>query len=265
MEQNTRVPKIIHLMWFSGEEFPKDIKTCLDTWKKILPDYEIRLWTKDMALNTGYPYVKEAIECKKWAFAADVVRLYALYTYGGVYMDSDVIVKKSLDVFLDNKLTLFQECHKGMVGKMPKGILDSNGIRLGEKMPSGIGIQAAFMIAQKGNQIIGDMLAYYNGKHFIKEDGTMATDLIAPTIFALQLEKYGYRYIDEEQMLAEGMKVLPSCYVAPGKSELDKRNYAIHCINHSWQADSLKFRFMQLIKNPIRRLLGFDVHSLAKK
>lgn len=180
-------------------------------------------------------------------------------------MDSDVIVKKSLDVFLDNELTLFQECHKDMVKKMPKGILDSKGKRLGEAMPYGIGIQAAFMIAQKENQIIGDMLSYYDDKHFIKEDGTMATDLIAPTIFALQLEKYGYRYIDEEQMLAEGMKVMPSYYVAPGKSELDKRNYAIHCINHSWQADSLKYRFMQMIKKPIRKLLGIDVHSLAKK
>lgn len=83
MEQNTKVPKIIHLMWFSGDEFPEEIKVCLDTWKRILPDYEIRLWTKEMALQTGYSYVKEAIECKKWAFAADVVRLYALFTYGG--------------------------------------------------------------------------------------------------------------------------------------------------------------------------------------
>ena len=81
----------------------------------------------------------------------------------------------------------------------------------------------------------------------------------------MQIEKYGYRYKDEEQSLAFGVKIYPSCFVAPGKSELDKRNYAIHCINHSWQSDSLKFRFMQMIKSPIRKLLGMDVKSLAKE
>lgn len=180
-------------------------------------------------------------------------------------MDSDVIVKKPLDNFLKNDVTFFQEYHKDMAKRIPSGVIDKNGRCLGNIRPTGIGLQAAFMIAKKGNPVIEDMLRYYKNKHFLKEDGTMATDLIAPTIFAMQLEKFGYRYKDEEQTLEHGVKVYPSCFVAPGKSELDKRNYAIHCINHSWQSDSLMFRLKQILKAPIRKILGIDVHSLAGK
>ena len=114
MKNETQVPKIIHLMWFSGDEYPDDIKICLDTWHKVLPEYEIKVWTKEMALECDVPYVREALQCRKWAFAADVIRLYALYKWGGIYMDSDVIVKKSLDDFLDNDVSFFQEYHKDM-------------------------------------------------------------------------------------------------------------------------------------------------------
>lgn len=162
MKKESQVPKIIHLMWFSGDEYPDDIKICLDTWHKVLPEYEIKVWTKEMALECGLPYVKEALLCRKWAFAADVIRLYALYKWGGIYMDSDVIVKKPLDDFLDNDVSLFQEYHKDMAKRIPSGVIDSEGNLLGNARPTGIGLQAAFMIAKKENPVIEHMLSYYN-------------------------------------------------------------------------------------------------------
>lgn len=54
-----------------------------------------------MALATGFDFVKEAISAKMWAFAADVIRLYAVYHDGGVYMDSDIYVRKRFDDFLE--------------------------------------------------------------------------------------------------------------------------------------------------------------------
>ena len=120
------------------------------------------------------------------------------------------------------------------------------------------------MIAQKGNEVIKYLLDYYQDKHFIKPNGDMATDTISPTIFALRAEKFGYRYLDEEQLLEHGVKVYPSCYVAPGKNERDKRNFAIHCISHSWAEQTKKYRIIQMIKKPIRKLMGIDVKSLSR-
>ena len=95
------IPKIIHLCWLSGDKYPAKIAKCIASWKKNLPDYEIMLWdTKRFDLNSSN-WVKQAFEAKKYAFAADYIRFYALYNYGGVYLDSDVEVLKSFNPLLD--------------------------------------------------------------------------------------------------------------------------------------------------------------------
>ena len=95
------IPKIIHLCWLSGDPYPPKIAKCLETWKKHLADYEIILWdTNRFDLNSSI-WVRQAFEKKKYAFAADFIRFYALYHFGGIYLDSDVEVLKSFDDLLD--------------------------------------------------------------------------------------------------------------------------------------------------------------------
>lgn len=106
------IPQIIHLCWLSGDAFPKDIALCLESWKQHLFDYEIWLWGQKpedcLGLNIvekhfdldSVVWCKQAFGTKKYAFAADYIRLYALYNYGGIYIDSDVIVYKSFDDLL---------------------------------------------------------------------------------------------------------------------------------------------------------------------
>lgn len=93
------IPKVIHFCWLSNEPYPDLIKKCIESWKEKLPDYAIKKWDTTNFDVTSVPFVKEAYECKKWAFAADYIRLHALYTEGGIYLDSDVRVLKSFDVF----------------------------------------------------------------------------------------------------------------------------------------------------------------------
>lgn len=95
------IPKIIHCCWFGGGRLPRQVNKFLKTWKEKLPDYEIRIWTEDdFDPRCAIQYVKEAYECGKYAFVSDYVRLYALYKYGGIYLDTDVEVLKSFDPFL---------------------------------------------------------------------------------------------------------------------------------------------------------------------
>ena len=111
------IPKIIHYCWLSDEPFPRKIQKCMDTWAKTHPDYEIKRWsTKNFDVNSA-PYVKEAFEARKWAFAADYIRMYALYTEGGIYLDSDVVLLKKFDDFLDNSFFSSMEYHPTQVEK----------------------------------------------------------------------------------------------------------------------------------------------------
>ena len=88
------IPKIIHYCWLSGNPIPKNLEDCMKSWKKKLPDYKFMLWDFNRFDINSSIWVREAFNAKKYAFAADYIRLFALYNYGGIYMDMDVEVIK---------------------------------------------------------------------------------------------------------------------------------------------------------------------------
>ncbi len=96
------IPKIIHYCWFGPKKMSKIDLKCIKSWKKNLPDYKLMLWNEDNS-PIDVPFVKAALEAKKYAFAADYVRIWALNKYGGVYLDTDMLVLKNLDEFLNNE------------------------------------------------------------------------------------------------------------------------------------------------------------------
>ena len=161
------IPKIIHLCWLSGDPYPAEIQMCLDTWEKYLPEYEVWVWdTKRFDINSTV-WTKQAFEAKKYAFAADYIRLYALYHFGGIYLDSDVIVYKSFDDLLS--LPYF---------------IGHDQIR---------GFEAAVIGCEPGCQWVKDMLDSYQGKSFVKEDGSLDI-LPLPCRFHHVLTGLGYRF-----------------------------------------------------------------------
>ena len=97
------IPKIIHYVWMGGKEKPPKIKKCIKTWKKHLKDYEFIEWNeKNFDINSN-SFVKKMYENKKWAFVSDYVRAYAIYNYGGIYLDTDVFVIDKLDSLLNSR------------------------------------------------------------------------------------------------------------------------------------------------------------------
>lgn len=243
------IPKKIHYCWLSGDPLPRKIRKCIDTWKKVLPDYEIKLWSMDNFDVAGSPiYVKEAIERRKWAFAADYIRMYALYHEGGIYLDSDVKVLKSFDCFLNHKFFSSMEYHPIQIerdGAME--YIDDTGHRIREGYVSGIQIQAAVMGSESGVPFVADVLKWYSDKHFVNPDGTMATDLLSPQIYARIAEPYGFLYKDEDQELEGGIKIYRSEIFAGNKHEVTHASYAIHWCAHSWHP-TIKEKIMKLLR-----------------
>ena len=141
------IPKIIHYCWFGGKPKPELAEKCIESWQRMCPDYEIREWNEEKFDINSNRYVKEAYEAKKFAFVTDYVRLYAMYTEGGIYMDTDVMVLKPLDEYLKH------EAFSGFESK--------------KKIPTGI------MAAEKGHHLFGELLKYYDTARFLKDDGTL--------------------------------------------------------------------------------------------
>lgn len=105
-----RIPKIIHFCWFGGQQKPSKVQKCIDSWYKYLSDYEFMEWNESNFDVNCNEYVKQAYENRKFAYVSDVARIKALDQYGGIYMDTDVMVYKSFDDLLDNRCILgFEE------------------------------------------------------------------------------------------------------------------------------------------------------------
>ena len=98
----TKIPKTIHYVWLGGKEKPKEIQRCMKTWKR-LSGYEFKEWNEKNIDIDSHPFLKKAIEQKQWAFASDYIRAWAIYNYGGVYFDTDVIVIRTIDDLLNNR------------------------------------------------------------------------------------------------------------------------------------------------------------------
>ena len=95
------IPKIIHYCWFGYGPKPKLAEKCIRSWKKYCPDYQIIEWNENNFDISACPlYVRQAYEARKWAFVTDYVRLKVIYENGGIYMDTDVELKKNLDNLL---------------------------------------------------------------------------------------------------------------------------------------------------------------------
>ena len=107
---NDNIPKIIHYCWFGKNEKPNKVKKCIESWHKYLSDYEFIEWNENNFDINCNDYVKQAYEEKKYAYVSDYARITALYNFGGIYMDTDVLVYKSFNDLLGNTCILgFEE------------------------------------------------------------------------------------------------------------------------------------------------------------
>lgn len=254
------IPKIIHWCWLSGDPLPEKIQICVDSWKAHLPDYKIKCWTtKNFDIN-AISYVREAFEQRKWAFCADYIRAYALYTEGGIYLDSDVQVLKSFDSLLDYHFFSSVEYIPDNVKcfDVVNKCLDIDFSRI-PSVPyvQGIGIQAAIMGSEKGNTYMYDCLEYYKSLHFSMNKGYDNMSIVAPNVYAINAEKYGFKYKNEDQYLDNNMIIFKDeVFCVP--EFMNQRTFALHLVAHSWYSPTFSQKIYQSLASIKFLKLVFD-------
>jgi len=234
------IEKKIHYIWLSNNEPDNLAKKCLASWKRVLPDFEIKKWSlSDFDLSSMPAFVHEAMEMKKWALAADYLRLYILYNEGGIYLDSDIYILRRLDCLLDNRAFSFIECHKG-AEQAAKKFTDTEGFVLTEDYIPGFCIQAAAIGSETGNPFIKAAMSYYETHHFTGIGSGKDTGMIAPDIYAKTARDFGFRYRDIKQDL-NSITLYPSNLLGGAPDEFQKTNFAVHLCAGSWR-DASAFR-----------------------
>lgn len=226
------IPKVIHYCWFGGKPLPKDAERCIESWKKYLPDYDIKRWDETNFDVNIIPYTQEAYQKGKYAFVSDYARFWIIYHYGGIYFDTDVEVIASLDEIVNEGAFLGVECQN----------LDQITVNPG----LGFG-------AEPQNAAIGDILKQYEKFHFINEDGSLCYKNIVE-ITSEYLLTQGMVNTDKCQKCA-GFKIYPVDYFCPISFEtrqltITENTKTIHHFAESWVPRSTR------IKNMIGRVLG---------
>ena len=220
------IPKIIHYCWLSGDPLPSDIKKYMRTWKEKLPDYELMLWDTERFNVNSSLWVKQAFENKKYAFAADYIRVYALYHYGGIYLDTDIEVLKSYNAFLHLNV---------MLG------LDHTSNNC----------EVATWGAEKGAGYLKKILDFYDRSSFVKEDGNFELAPMPGVVLGI-LKENGYKLVPVNSLKeAEGVQgdkcipVFPREWFCPldwytFKLHLTKNTYSIHRYKGGWLAENVR-------------------------
>ena len=212
------IPKKIHYCWLSNDPYPDKITKCINSWKKNLPDYEIVKWDLKRFPLEKSNWVRQAYEKKKYAFAADYIRLYALAKEGGIYLDSDVEVLRPFDDLLD----------------LPYFICKEN---------SPQGIEAATIGAEKGCAWIINCLAYYKNKDFYDKDGKQSTKVLPAIVKEVILSTYKLKEINKPCQVKRDCNMvylLPCDYFSPKnyitkKIRITSNTYSIHHFAGTWQ------------------------------
>lgn len=251
------VPRIIHYCWLGGNEIPQPIAGIMKSWKRVMPDYEIKLWNESNFDINSIEFVCQAYNAGKWAFASDYIRLWALYNEGGIYLDTDVLIRKRFDDFLKHDFFSSVEYHQHVVdGRNSDQFIKSDGKRKDDAVNvPGIGIQSAIIGSVKENEFIRDCMDYYKVRKFILDNDQFNNKIIAPDIFAIIAEKYGFIYRDVKQELAGNMVIYPSRVFAGSKYLSTDDSHAVHYCTGSWKdkpyitlTERVKRKLVQMVR-----------------
>lgn len=205
--------KIIHYCWFGGNPLPKMAKKCINSWKRFLPDYEIKEWNETNFDINCCPFVKEAYENKKWAFVSDYARIKALYDFGGIYFDTDMEVLKKVDFLLNDEV---------FMGKEDSGYLAT----------------CVIGVKNKQSKYMKEILEFYDRQEHFNVNNMFA--LANPVIITRIFEKYEKRKLENEvEIIDNAIHVYPRDYFCPLNYNYSEKMYTdntcmIHYFNATW-------------------------------
>lgn len=253
------IPKVIHYFWFGDTEKSELVKKCIASWKRFCPDYEIVEWNESNYDVTRNKYMFQAYQAKRWGFVSDYARLDIIHQYGGIYLDTDVEVVRSIDELL---------VHEGFIGFEVPVIAEGGHYTVNTGQGFG---------AIAGSSVIKKMLDEYESLSFMNSDGSQ--NLTAcPTYNTRALHSMGL-CLDNTLQLLNGFVVYPTEYFCPVNWKTKEcivtdKTCSIHHFMASWltEKEKRKRRLLRhidyLIHIPnrcIKSVLGAESYEIIKR
>ena len=208
------IPRIIHYCWFGGNPLPKSAQRCIASWRKFMPDCEIREWNELNFDVNAHPYTRAAYAAGKYAFVSDFARYKILEEWGGIYFDTDVEAVAPIDDLL--KLGAFMGLEDAQPPTVSSGLV---------------------MAVEAHHPIIQEMLDFYDAQ---AKDGTTAmldTGIVVSGMTEIFI-RHGFVRENRYQEMA-GISLYPSEYFDPmdnatGRIKQTSNTRTIHRYDRTW-------------------------------
>lgn len=242
------IPKIIHYCWFGRNPLPPLALKCIESWKKYLPDYEIKEWNEDNFDVNIIPYTREAYEAKKYAFVSDYARFWILYKYGGLYFDTDVEVVNNMDDIIKRGPFMGREAGAFIMGSRT----ESTNFGLGVNPGLGLGVIPGLAIYEK-------ILNKYSTLRFIVNGKLDETTIVKYTSdilneFPIQNITNGIDMIEQIYIYSPEYFCPIDCHT--GEIHVTEKTRTIHHYSATWKTTKQKN------KERLIRILGPKLTSL---
>lgn len=230
------IPKIIHYIWLGGNPLNEVAEKCIESWKKYCPDYEIKRWDESNLDLDIVPYVRQAYDAKKYAFASDVLRFDILNREGGIYLDVDVELIKNIDPLLEDHLFM--------------------GFEIEDFVNPGL-----IMGAEENNEHICNLLNLYSNVKFYLKNGRYNLTTVCERTTSY-LIKLGLKQNCSDIQHFKGITIYPIEYFCPMNYKTREINKTINTFSIHWYAGSwvVKPKLFERIwlnfKKVIKKIIG---------
>lgn len=228
-----KIPKKIHYFWIGGKSLPEAYKKNIETWKQYNPDFEIIQWDESNYDFTKCAYVKEAYETRSWGFVPNYARLDVIYQEGGIYLDTDVEVKRSLDCLLNDEAFFNMGC--------------------ADRINMGCGFGAC-----QGSKIVYEIKNRFETEHFLKDDGKPGRKPCHTFVHPV-FKYYGFAlencYQKKEEFVIYPSEVMSPLTIKGMEDNFTSKTISIHQESGTWKtgkeregAEKLNKLIMERIK-----------------
>lgn len=213
-----RIPRKLHYIWLGGKPVPDNLKKCMESWRYYCPDYEIIEWNESNYDFGRHPFMEQAYQAGAYGFVPDYARLDILYNEGGLYLDTDVEIRRNIDDLL---------CQEAFCGVEKWQVINFGGL-------SG---------AVKKHPVIRKFLDARQNIFFTDDGGRQnkSTCGFYDTGVAI---KEGYRLNGKTQAIG-GMNIYAYDYFHPydymsGLINETEHTYSVHWFNGGWLDETMR-------------------------
>lgn len=249
------IPKIIHYCWFGGNPLPESAKKCIASWRKFLPDYEIKEWNESNFDVNSIAYTREAYKLKKYAYVSDYARLWILYNYGGLYFDTDVELIKSIDDIISRGNFMGREPQRDDKDHWTDSKDFSNDPNFGLGVNPGLGLGVKSRLG-----LFKEIINWYKGKHYVSKLGKTSSSTIVNIVSDIIVGK-PFKRFEDGVIYTCGVYIYPSDYFCPknyatGKLTITANTRSIHHFASTW------VKHESVWQKIVRRLRGMMAYYL---